>query len=203
MDFRGFVIGCLVFSYFAAGCYGVTLSSLQMTLKVTAFSPLGHDLKAGEDDLTLKWELDSKFPSDIDSSYKTVKLKLCYGRESQEGRPWRKTVDDLKKDKTCQHTIVQRPYSPTNNSFVWTVERDIALGKYFVRAYVYNDQQIVVAYGQNTGDVALLDLYHIIPITGRHASIDVASICFSVFSVVSLVGFFYMESRKTRTVLQK
>lgn len=160
-------------------------------------------LKAGEDELTIKWEYNQTFPPGTDSTYKTVKLKLCYAPESQKDRPWRKTVDDLKKDKTCQHTIIARPYNPSNNSFIWTVDRDVPSAKFFVRAYVYDGQEVAVGYGQNTDRSKTTDLYTVHAITGRHVTIEVASACFSVFSVGSLVGFFYMERRKGRVSLVK
>ncbi|KAJ0578381.1 putative high-affinity nitrate transporter [Helianthus annuus] len=191
-----FLVGHLMLSCFAASCYGVTFSSLHKTLIVSASSPLGHVLKAGEDELTIKWEFNQTFPPGTDSTYKTVQLKLCYAPESQKDRPWRKTVDDLKKDKTCQHTIVARPYNPSNNSFIWKVERDIPSAKFFVRVYAYDGQEVVEAYGQNTDHSKTFDLLTIHAITGRHASIDVASVCFSFFSVGSLAAFFYMERRK-------
>ncbi|XP_076959546.1 high-affinity nitrate transporter 3.1-like [Bidens hawaiensis] len=191
-----FLISYLILSCFAASCHGVTFSSLQKTLIVSASSPLGHDLKAGKDELTIKWEFNQTFPPGTDSSYKTVKLKLCYAPESQKDRPWRKTVDNLKKDKTCQHLIVARPYNPSNNSFTWTVERDIPSAKFFVRVYAYDGQEVAVGYGQNTDHSKTVGLFSVHAITGRHASIDVASACFSLFSVGSLAGFFYLERRK-------
>nr|XP_043608602.1 high-affinity nitrate transporter 3.1-like [Erigeron canadensis] len=203
MDFQGFVVSYLVFSCFAASCYGVTLSSLQKTLKVTVSSPIGHFLKAGEDGITIKWEYNQTFPAGTDTNYKTVKLKLCYGWPSQIDRPWRKTVDNLKKDKTCQHMIAARPYIPSNNSVVWTIEREVPSANFFVRAYVFDGQGVEVGYGQNTDASKHSDLFTIQAITGRHASIDAASVCFSVFSLFSLAVFFYIEKGKATPSQQR
>ncbi|MFS7971665.1 putative high-affinity nitrate transporter [Helianthus anomalus] len=161
--------------------------------KQTAFSFV---LKAGEDQITVTWRFNQTYSAGTDSDYKTVKVKLCYAPISQKDRSWRKTEDRLKKDKTCPHKIVARPYTTSNNSFTWTVEKDIPSGVYFVRAYALNAQDEEVAYGQNTDVHKVNNLFKIQAITGRHVSLDVASVCFSAFSIVSLAGFFYMEKRK-------
>ncbi|XP_024976900.1 high-affinity nitrate transporter 3.1-like [Cynara cardunculus var. scolymus] len=199
----GFVVGYLLFSCFAAACYGVTFSSLQKTLIVTASSPKGHVLKAGEDQLTVKWAFDQTFPAGTDSTYKTIRVKLCYAPLSQVDKPWRKSVDDLNKDKTCQHKIVAKPYTPSNNSFTWTIETDVPKATYFVRAYALDERQVQVGYGQNTDASKVTDLFDIRAISGRHVSLDIASVCFSVFSVVSLAVFFYMEKRKGNVTQKK
>ncbi|KAL7598224.1 hypothetical protein Lser_V15G21395 [Lactuca serriola] len=204
MEFRaGCVVRYLIVSSFVASGYGVTFSSLHKTVVLSASSPKGHVLTAGEDELTITWAFNETFPAGIDSSYKTIKVKLCYAPVSQKNRPWRKIVDELNKDKTCQHKIVERPYTPSNNSFTWRIERDVPSASFFVRAYALDSQQVQVAYGQNTDATKVTDLFHVEAITGRHVSIDVASICFSAFSIVSLVGFFYMEKRKAKVVQDK
>ncbi|KAL4179827.1 hypothetical protein AMTRI_Chr13g122040 [Amborella trichopoda] len=45
----------------------------------------------------------------------------------KKDRAWRKTVDDLKKDKTCQFKIAAQPYNPNNSTTTvsWLIERDI------------------------------------------------------------------------------
>ncbi|KAI3499487.1 hypothetical protein L1887_35288 [Cichorium endivia] len=98
-------------------------------------------------------------------------------------------VDLLKKDKTCQHKIVAKPYSASNNSFTWTIVRDIPSAMYFVRAYAINAQDEEVGFGQTTNHQKDSNLFEIQAITGRHVSLDIASICFSAFSIVALAGF--------------
>lgn len=160
-------------------------------------------LRAGEDKITVNWGLNKTFPAGVDSAYKTIKVKLCYAPISQVDRPWRKTVDMLSKDKTCQFKIVARPYSASNQSFEWTVRRDIPLGTYFVRAYAYNSEEVEVAFGQTTDAHKTTNLFDVLAITGRHASLDIASVCFSAFSVVSLAGFFIAEKRRAKSSQQK
>lgn len=159
-------------------------------------------LKAGENQITVTWSHNNTSPSGTDSTYKTVKVKLCYAPISQVDRSWRKTVDDLKKDKSCQFNIVTKPYSASNNTFTYTVERNIPTATYFVRAYAFNSAGEEVAYGQTTDAHKTTNLFDIQGITGRHASLDIASICFSAFSVVSLVGFFFLEKRKAKASQQ-
>lgn len=194
----------LLLSFFPEACYGVTFSSLQRTLLVTASPTTGQVLKAGQDQLTVTWSYDQTFPAGTDSSYKTVTVKLCYAPISQVDRAWRKTVDNLMKDKTCQFKVVVQPYSPSGNfSTTWTVEKDIPTAIYFVRAYAYDSNGVEAAYGQTTDAHKTTNLFEIQAITGRHASLDIASACFSAFSIVSLIGFFYMEKRKAKLSQQK
>ncbi|EYU17760.1 hypothetical protein ABFS82_04G176100 [Erythranthe guttata] len=199
MAIRAFliVLSCLA----AATCRGATFSSLQQTLIVTASPQPAQVLKAGEDEITVTWSLNSTFPAGVDSSYKTVTIKLCYAPISQKYRGWRKTVDNLVKDKTCQHKIVaNKPYisSSSNNTFTSTVLRDVPTATYFIRAYAQNSEGDEVAYGQTTDSHKAVNLFEIQAITGRHVSLDIASICFSAFSILSLFGFFFLEKRKSK-----
>jgi len=155
------------------------------------------NLKAGEGELTVSWELNNTKTKIDTSNYKTVKVNLCYTKESQKDRPWRKTEDHLNKDKTCQHAITSKPFNPTNNSVTYKVERDVPTALYFVRAYVLDANTNEVAYGQTTGDTI-----SITAISGRHASLDIASAVFSAFSVISLAGFFYREKKKAKLAAQ-
>ncbi|KAB5525048.1 hypothetical protein DKX38_022797 [Salix brachista] len=197
---RALLVASLVLSCFLLPCYGTVLfSSLQRTLVVTASPTSQQVLKAGVDKITVTWGLNQTLPAGTDSSYKTIRVKLCYARISQVDRPWRKTVDLLKKDKTCQHKVAARPYSPANRttqSLDWTVERDVPTATYFIRAYAYDADDKEVAFGQTTDANTTTDLFQVQAISGRHATMDICSICFSVFSVVSLFGFFYNEKRK-------
>ncbi|KAL1814635.1 hypothetical protein DCAR_0518799 [Daucus carota subsp. sativus] len=188
-------LSSLAFSCYANG----TFSALQNGLLVTSSPKAGQVLKAGEKNITVTWSFNKTFPAGTDSAYKTVKVKLCYAPISQENRPWRKTKDELNKDRTCQHKIVSRPYSPSTNTFTWTIERDIPSATYFVRAYVFDTKDKEVAYGQATDAAKKTNLFEVEAITGRHASLDIASVCFSVFAIVSLAGFFYLEKRKGKT----
>lgn len=193
MAIRGLILGA-IFAGFVATCYGeILFSKLPNTLTVTT-SPSGQvNLKAGEDELTVSWEL-SKTKTNVDTSnYKTVKVKLCYLPESQKDRPWRKTDDHLNKDKSCQHAITSKPFNPTNNSVSSKIERDVPTAFYFVRAYVLDANDNQVAYGQTTDDTI-----SITAISGRHVSLDIASAVFSAFSIVSLAGFFYREKKKAK-----
>ena len=201
MAIQGFLVATILISCLSITCYAVTFSSLKNSLVVTAspHAASGKDiLKAGEAKITVTWALNTTVASGSDSSYKTVKVKLCYAPVSQKDRGWRKTVDNLKKDKTCQHKIVARPYSATNNSFTWTVKRDVPTATYFVRAYAVDAADVEVAYGQSTDAHKTTNLFMIESISGRHISLDIASVCFSAFSIVSLFGFFYMEKRKAK-----
>ncbi|MCL7031404.1 hypothetical protein MKW94_010242 [Papaver nudicaule] len=126
-----------------------------------------------------------------------VQVKLCFAPISQKQRAWRKTEDEISTGKTCQFTILTKPYiSSSKESFEWTVERDIPSAT-FVRVYVMNSADHEVAYGETTSN-----LFDIHGITGRHASLDIAAGIFSAVSVVSLFGFLFMEKRKSKVAEQ-
>ncbi|XP_040367256.1 high-affinity nitrate transporter 3.1-like [Rosa chinensis] len=184
----------------------------------------GGTLKAGEDKLSISWRLNQSFSAGTtDSGYKTIKVKLCYAPVSQVDRGWRKTVDNLAKDKTCQFKIETRPYKHVCDSFYtqcthrlvlpcgleggsaskwkyidWTIKRDVPSASYFVRAYAYDGAGVAVAYGQSTGPKKNYNIFEVQGITGRHKTLDVVSICFSAFSVLSLVGFFVVEKTRAK-----
>ncbi|KAI6682802.1 hypothetical protein NL676_028715 [Syzygium grande] len=191
------VLASLVLACSAQACYGnVLFSSLQRTLIVSASPQPGQVVKAGEDKITVTWRFNQSFAAGTDSAYKTVSVKLCYAPISQVDRSWRKTVDNLAKDKTCQHAIAAKPYSPSNQSAEWLVQKDVPEATYFVRAYALDAAGVQVGFGQTTNKNKTTDLFVVQAITGRHPSLDIASVCFSAFSVVSLIGFFIVEKRK-------
>ncbi|XP_022865164.1 high-affinity nitrate transporter 3.1-like [Olea europaea var. sylvestris] len=199
------LVSLLLISCLAASCHGATLSSLQKTLIVTASPKNGQVLKAGEDSINLTWSFNNSFLARTDSAYKTLQVKLCYAPISQQDRAWRKTEDNLVRDKTCQHKIVAKPYrsSTSHNNFTWKVQRDVPTGTYFVRAYAYNSADEEVAYGQTTDANKTTNLFQVEAISGRHVSLDITSICFSAFAVVSLFGFFLLEKRRTKNSQEK
>ncbi|OMP11524.1 Transporter, high affinity nitrate, Nar2 [Corchorus olitorius] len=202
MAARGLLlVSILVLSCFAETTFGaeniISFASLKRTLVVSASHKQGL-LKAGEDKITVTWGLNQSSPAGTDSAYKTIKVNLCYAPISQVDRAWRKTKDNLAKDKTCQFKIVAKPYSSANQTFEWVIERDVPSATYFVRAYAFDANDHEVGYGQNTNAGKSTNLFEIQAITGRHVSLDIASVCFSAFSVVSLMGFFYAEKRKAR-----
>ncbi|KAM6589407.1 hypothetical protein CsatA_012012 [Cannabis sativa] len=196
------VISFLLFCL-AQTCYGdVLFSSLPRTLVVSASLLQGQVLKAEEDRITGKWGLNESFKaSGVGIEYKNVKVSLCYAPVSQIDRGWRKTVDNLNKDKTCQFTIANGNYdaSQTSQSFDWPIENDIPSATYFVRVYAYNSSGEEVGFGQTTDASKISNLFKIQGISGNQVSFDIASICFSAFSVVSFFGFLIMEKRKNKS----
>ncbi|CAN0891354.1 High-affinity nitrate transporter 3.2 [Linum grandiflorum] len=181
-------------------------STLQQSLFVTASPASGQVLKGGEDNIKVTWGFNKSSPAaavDGDSKFKNIKVKLCYAPISQKDRPWRKTEDHLNKDKTCQFTVVNKPYTKSSagnqNSVDWPLEKDVPTATYFVRAYALDAAGKEVAYGQTTNAQKTTNLFKVEAVSGRHATLDIVSVCFSVFSVVSLFGFFYNEKRKGKS----
>ncbi|CAF2124784.1 unnamed protein product [Brassica napus] len=153
-------------------------------------------LDAGIDKLSITWKLSSTATKEAE--FTTIKVKLCYAPVSQVDRPWRKTENELFKDKSCPHKIITRAYDKSPQSFEYTLERDIPTGTYFVRAYAVDAKDHEVAFGQSTNEAKSTNLFSVQAISGRHKSLDIASICFSVFSVLALLVFFVNEKRKAK-----
>ncbi|GAA0166625.1 transporter [Lithospermum erythrorhizon] len=201
MAIHGFIVVSILLSCLAANCYGeVHFSSLKdhnNFLVQTSNINGSQVLKAGENDIALTWSINANVTAGTSSAYKKVKAKLCFAPISQQDRAWRKTEDSIKKDKTCQFNIFEGEYKASNN-ITYTVERDIPSGTYFVRIYVYDSNNAEVAYGQSTDDKKAENLFKIQAISGRHATLDICSVVFSTFSIVSLFGFFYLEKRQAK-----
>ncbi|CAH2070540.1 unnamed protein product [Thlaspi arvense] len=156
-------------------------------------------LEAGVDKVTVTWKVSSTATKEPE--FKTIKVKLCYAPVSQVDRPWRKTHDELFKDKSCPHKIIAKPYDSTvktAQTINYTLERDIPTGTYFVRVYAVDALNHEVAFGQSTDEAKKTNLFSVQAISGRHKSLDIASICFSVFSVLALLVFFVNEKRKAK-----
>ncbi|KAL8154163.1 hypothetical protein V2J09_011923 [Rumex salicifolius] len=197
---KGFVLIAFVISAMASACYaeekGRHFSDLQETLVVSASPQQGQVLEAGMDKIKVTWGLKA---GTQDSTYNTVKVKLCYAPVSQVDRPWRKTVlTNIAKDKTCQFNMFTKPYTSSNTTDTYNVVKEIPGATYFVRVYAYDSDEKEVAYGQTTNGDKTTNLFTVKGITGRSRSIDVASGVFSAFSVVSLAYFFYMEKKKAK-----
>ncbi|CAN4088038.1 unnamed protein product [Withania somnifera] len=121
--------------------------------------------------------------------FSSLHQTLLLNSSSSQGQGWRKSNDNLNKDKTCQINAVTMRYKPSNNNFTWTIEKDVPTATCFQRAY---------AYGQTTDVHKKTYLFKITSITGRHVSIDVCASCFSAFSLICVVGFYFVEKRKTK-----
>ncbi|XP_074569253.1 high-affinity nitrate transporter-activating protein 2.1-like [Curcuma longa] len=184
---------------FLAPSMAALFSSLPKTLVVTASPAPGQVLHAGEDRITVGWSLNRSLPVGVDSGYEKIKVLLCYAPASQADRRWRKTYDNLKKDKTCQFKMTTEAYGgAAKYSYAYTVERSIPTATYFVRAYALDADGTQVGYGQTTDDGKRANLFEVVGISGRHPSLDVAAGCFSAFSAVALVFFFVVEKRKQK-----
>jgi len=185
---------------------GVHFSSLPNTLGVIATinsstTILPNVAMAGIEEVVVSWWV-KQSSTPVDSEYRNVKVKLCFAPVSQVDRAWRKTNDDLKKDKTCQFDILEQPYNNSNTT-TWTVKRDVPKGTYFVRAYALNALGSEVAYGQSTNKNKTSNLFMVEPISGRHVSLDITTVVLSAFSIVSLFGFFIVEKWSARRASQK
>lgn len=107
-------------------------------------------------------------------------VKLCYAPISQKDRGWRKTVDELKRDKTCQFKIVDQPYTAANNSIAWTIERNTPTATYLFRACLPAGHE--VGYGQSTDAAKAKNLFSVQSITGRRVLLCV--LCGFTFRVL-------------------
>ncbi|KAF8117766.1 hypothetical protein N665_0008s0111 [Sinapis alba] len=151
----------------------------------------------------ITWMLKSSAKVDGDAAFSSVEVKLCYAPISQVDRPWRKTHNELSKDKSCAHKIVSKPYDKILQSLNWTIERDIPTGTYFVRAYGVGLNGQEVAYGQSSDVDKTTNLFSVEGVSGRHTSLDIASICFTVFSFGSFLVFLVKEKKKAKLQQRK
>jgi hypothetical protein len=174
----------------------VLFSTLQKTLIVTATLPGGgplNEVRTGKDDIVVSWSLNAT--ATTNATYDRIRTKLCFAKESQVLRGWRATKDDLKKDKTCLYEIATVKFIPTAPSGTsnYYLPKSVPGAKYFVRAYALDAAGNQVAFGQSSPN-KVNNTFTVIPISGRHTSIDVAVGVFSVFSVGSLFIFFILEN---------
>ncbi|XP_073013524.1 high-affinity nitrate transporter-activating protein 2.1-like [Typha latifolia] len=193
-------ISVLLLVYYAWPSMGVLLSTLSKTLIVTASPKPGQVLYAGEDNISVTWALNQTLLAGTGSSNKEVKVSLCYAPVSQIDRGWRKSDDDLNKDKTCQFKIVQQPNTDTTNTATveYMIDRIVPTATYFVRAYMLDNSGVQMAYGQTTDAMKTSNLFDIVGITGRHTAFDIAAGCFSAISLMAWVFFILKEKRKAK-----
>jgi hypothetical protein len=199
--FSTVTIALLVLLCHVGPSVAVLLASLNKTLVVTASPKTGDVFHAGEDKITISWNLNETLLTSADTaSYKSMKFLLCYAPASQKDRKWRSTNPDLKKDKTCQFEIVKKPINSTSLSspvsFEYLVSREVPSAFYFIRAYALNSDDVQVAFGQTTDEGKAVNVFEIVGISGRTMSIDIAAGVFSAFSIIMLVYFFVMEKKK-------
>ncbi|KAG0602012.1 hypothetical protein M758_11G154500 [Ceratodon purpureus] len=192
------VVLLAVVAFFCAASYaeGVLFSTLPKQFVVTATLPDGGPITqvhTGQDNILVSWRLNTTVVSN--ATIAKVRAKLCFAKESQVLRAWRKTVDDLTKDKTCLYEISTVPFNAAapNGTTNYYLPKSIPGAKYLVRVYGIDAAGNQVGFGQTSPD-RVANTFTVIPITGRHASIDVAVGVFSVFSVGSLFTFFILEN---------
>lgn len=155
-------------------------------------------MKSGVDNITVTWGQNAGADA---TAWKSVTVKLCYAIVSQKDRAWRKTQDPISKDKTCQFKITSAVYDG-ENFFTWIVQKNTPTAYYFIRAYAYGSSGYEVAYGQTSPDKKT-NIFFIEAVSGRHLSLDIASVTFSAFSVVSLIGFFWLEKSRAKSAAKK
>ncbi|KAI3785811.1 hypothetical protein L1987_44937 [Smallanthus sonchifolius] len=162
MEVHPAVVGLLLLSCFATASYAhnVHLSTLNVSLIVTASATTGQVLKAGVDNLTITWAFNPNLRLS-DSNYTTVEAKLCYGPVSQTGRDDRKTDDNLDFDETCPIDITDAPYKRSNNTYTWAIPKNTTSATYFVRVYVVKANKHETAYGQTTDANKTTNLFQI------------------------------------------
>jgi hypothetical protein len=172
----------------------VLFSKLPKSLIVTATMAGGGpitEVHTGQDSIVVSWKVNTT-AAPITTATK-VQTKLCFAKVSQVLRAWRKTTDDLNTDKTCLYNIALAPFSTTGANATYKLPRSIPGAMYFVRAYALDANGNQVAFGGTSPD-RIANIFTVVPITGRHHSIDIAVGIFSVFSVGSLFGFMILES---------
>eukprot|EP00250_Pteridium_aquilinum_P010816 c19648_g1_i1 orf=204-821(-) len=173
-------------------------SELKNSLNVDLKAANGTKAGAGQIEVSMTLNTEVISAEEASATYMTVQYVLCFGQVSQVDRPWRKTNDVLAKDKTCLFKLGSQSFTVAGNNFTWTVTKDIPFAYYFIRAYVTNAAEEKIAYGQTSDANKVTNLFTIEPITGRHASMDIAAGVFSAFAIISLFGLYFVEKRSTK-----
>ncbi|BBN09786.1 hypothetical protein MPTK1_4g22660 [Marchantia polymorpha subsp. ruderalis] len=203
---RSLAVAALVLASTSFAEAGVLFSTLDESINVAVEiqgqnvteGPVNRVAKVGDDRLVVSWNLNSSLMGlGVDKNYVSLKLRLCFAPISQLERGWRKTNDDLHRDKTCTIVIANQKYTTDGNSTVWRIPKNVPGATYFVRAYATDERGQQLAYGQSTDQLKTSNLITIIPISGRHVTIDIASGVFSVFSIASLIAFLASEFAQT------
>ncbi|CAN1182799.1 High-affinity nitrate transporter 3.1 [Linum perenne] len=89
--------------------------------------------------------------------------------------------------------------SAANQSIDWLVEKDVPMTTYFICAYALDTAGKEVSYRQSTNAKKKTNLLQVEAVSSSHATLDIVFVCFSIFSIVSLFGFFYNEKRKGKS----
>ena len=160
---------------------------------VVLFIKKNAEVHSGIDTITVSWKLNATLAPGVDAAYKKVRTKLCFASKSQVLRGWRKTDDNLSKDKTCPYDISLAAYTATGGSANYTIPKATPGASYFVRAFAVDATGTKVAFGQTSDKNRTANTFTVIPVTGRHASIDIAVAIMSAFSVVALFTFYFVE----------
>lgn len=148
------------------------------------------EVKVIEDTIVVAWKANT---TGVPITASKVRTELCFAVESQTGRAWRATKDDLDKDKTCVHDIATQSYAAAGGSVSFPLPNNIPGAKYFVRAYAVDVKGTPVAYGQSSPDKTA-NTFTVVPISGRNETLNLAAAILSILSVVLLFSFFVFES---------
>lgn len=146
-------------------------------------------LQTGQDTIVVSWKVNT---TAAPFTATKVQTKLCFAKASQVDRVWRKTDDDLKKDKSCLYEIGVAEYTPAGAASNVLLPTFVPRGKYFVRAYAMDASGLQVAYGQSSPD-KVASVFPVIPISGRSTTMNAAVAVLSVLSVTCLFSFFVLE----------
>ena len=104
-------------------------------------------------------------------------------------RGWRKSNDDLGKDKACQLEIAQpQPYVGGLGTLRYRVAHDVPTASYHVRAYTLDVSGAPVGYGQS----APTYYFRVAGVMGVHASLRVVS----ALSIDAVSFFVVVEKRR-------
>eukprot|EP00270_Netrium_digitus_P020032 TRINITY_DN809_c0_g1_i1.p1 TRINITY_DN809_c0_g1~~TRINITY_DN809_c0_g1_i1.p1 ORF type:complete len:218 (-),score=41.41 TRINITY_DN809_c0_g1_i1:367-1020(-) len=204
-----FVVSCFWLASLPSAKGGVLFASLPKTLIVKAqidgHNATNNTLRYERDNLTVTWWLNQSFAG-MDTNYKKVVIKLCFGMRSAVNRAWRKNYPDLQKSKTCKYKIAAQKYHPEGNTTTWQADKDTPGAYYFVRVFVLNSSDPTaspannaIAFGQTTDKNRTKNLFMVEPYDGRSGSLNIVIIVLSFASYILLFGFFVVERLLKKT----
>jgi len=85
-----------------------------------------------------------------------VQVKACFSKHSTKDRKWRKTKDEIGKDKQCFKKLIEEVHYPAPGSttaqvesYTWTIADTIPKATYFFRVFAYDAEGNTIGYGDS------------------------------------------------------
>merc|ERR1712100_415851 len=117
-----------------------------------------------------------------------VQVKACFSKHSTKDRKWRKTKDEIGKDKQCFKKLIEEVHYPAPGSttaqvdeYTWTIADTIPKATYFFRVFAYDAEGNGIGYWKVKG------------YDGLTSGVVTGVVILSITSWVLLISYFVYE----------